>query len=745
VSETDGAMLVIAGAGSGKTRVLTYRAAYLIHEKKVPPESIMAITFTNKAAEEMRERIIDLIGKRRYHPWVGTFHRTCANILRNYGPAVGLSDRFTVFDDSEQLAVIKRVMKNNNIDPKPYNPRSFLHRISRAKSHLITPEEFEESANDDFSKKILTVYTQYQMALREQNAFDFDDLLFEACLLLDNHRPTREILQAQYEHLLVDEFQDINPAQYRFIQLIVNPEHKNVFVVGDDDQAIYGWRYADPKFIDKFLDDFKPVNVIKLEDNYRSTDPILKVANEIIRQKTWGIEKTLRTNISGEDPPEFYFRQSEVDEAYFVAETIKEYIDEGGDYGDVVVLYRMNAQSRSFEEVFGRLGLPFQIIGGLRFYQRMEIKDILSYFRILVNDRDRPSLERAINTPKRGIGDKSKDKIFEFMVKNEFGLFDLVENKDDLIEKGLAPSIAKRLPPFLELMGRFRDKSRKLEHVKLLEWIIDKIEYEELLKAEGTYEADARLDNLNELKGAFKSFQEEYPGEGIDRFLEQVSLVSDLDSYQEKTSKITMMTLHSAKGLEFNVVFLPGLEENFLPHSRSQESPKELDEERRLFYVGVTRAKRYLYISCARNRRFRGQSLPQDPSRFLTEIPRDLIKGLEAIEISYRKSMEEPLSISWGSKKKKRVEDDWDIADTEEMPSDAEPIVTRIGSRKKKEKTQVKSEFKVGNTIKHPTFGEGKIIKINPAGGDDNFITIRFEKGVGIKMLSEQKAPLEKI
>ncbi len=751
VSKTDGALLVIAGAGSGKTRVLTYRVAYLIHEKNIPPESIMAITFTNKAANEMKERIIDLVGKRRYHPWVGTFHRTCANILRNYGASAGLLDSFTIFDDSEQLVVLKRVFKKLDTIPEPFKPRYYLHMISGAKSHLKPPEQFQEEAKTEHEKKVAKVYHHYQESLREQNAYDFDDLISETCMLLQNHKPTRDILRNQYKYILVDEFQDINPSQYAFIKLMANPETRNIFVVGDDDQSIYGWRYADPKFMDNFQEEFAPVTIIKLEENYRSTAPILRVANEVIKNKSWGIMKKLHTRNRSGLMPSFYMASSESAEARYIARQINKHFDDGGNYSDIAILYRMNAQSRSFEEYFSMNGIPFRIIGGLRFYQRMEVKDILSYFRVLANHHDRSSLDRAINTPKRGIGDKSKDKIFTCMSQNQLGLFDLPANEDVLLGMGLQNAIVKRLIPFLELMHEFRAKSKKLKHVDLLSWIIKRTKYEELLEIDDTIEARARIDNLNELRGAFLSFQDNFPNRSLSEFLEHVALVSDIDSYEKTDDVVTMMTLHTAKGLEFDTVFLPGLEENFLPHSRSQDTPDELDEERRLFYVGVTRAKNVLRITSAKRRLFRGASINHTVSRFLTEMPLDIINGLDMTIKQYGKDDEDTdhfPNFKRESQAKQKSFLDFDD-DIEPMPSDEEAIITRekpeSPKRNRERKPQLASEYKVGNKISHPKFGQGEIVRINPVGGDDNFLTIQFDDKTGKKVFSEQKAPIEKL
>jgi DNA helicase-2/ATP-dependent DNA helicase PcrA len=751
VSNTDGALLVIAGAGSGKTRVLTYRVAYLIQENNIPPESIMAITFTNKAANEMKERIIDLVGKRRYHPWVGTFHRTCANILRNYGASAGLLDSFTIFDDSEQLVVLKRVFKKLDTVPEPFKPRYYLHLISGAKSHLKPPEQLEEEAKTDHEKKVAKVYLHYQESLREQNAYDFDDLISETCMLLQNHKPTRDILRNQYKYILVDEFQDINPSQYAFIKLIANPETHNIFAVGDDDQSIYGWRYADPKFMDNFQEEFAPVTIIKLEENYRSTAPILRVANEVIKNKSWGIMKKLHTRKRSGLMPSFYMASSESGEATYIARQINKHLDDGGNYSDIAILYRMNAQSRSFEEYFSMNGIPFRIIGGLRFYQRMEIKDILSYFRVLANHHDRSSLDRAINTPKRGIGDKSKDRIFTCMSQNQLGLFDLPTNEDTLLSMGLQNAIVKRLIPFLEMMHEFRAKSTKLKHVDLLSWILKRTNYEELLEIENTVEAIARIDNLNELRGAFLSFQDNFPDRSLSEFLEHVALVSDIDSYEKSDDVVTMMTLHTAKGLEFDTVFLPGLEENFLPHSRSQDTLEELDEERRLFYVGVTRAKNVLRITSAKRRLFRGASINHTVSRFLTEMPLEIINGLDMTIMQYGKDDSDTdhfPNFKRESKAKQKSFLDFDD-DIEPMPSDEETIVTRekpeSPKRNREKRPQLASQYKVGNKISHPKFGQGEIIRINPVGGDDNFLTIQFDNKTGKKVFSEQKAPIEKL
>jgi DNA helicase-2/ATP-dependent DNA helicase PcrA len=748
VSDTDGPMLVIAGAGSGKTRVLTYRVAYLIQEKGISPETIIAITFTNKAAGAMKERIIDLCGKRKFHPWVATFHRTCAEFLRNYGSSAGLPDKFTVFDDSEQEVVMKRVLKKLHLDPKQNPPKSMLYRISRAKSHLITPEIYTEQANNTFENTTAKVYEAYQKELREQNAYDFDDLITETCLMLENHKPTRELLQGYYNYLLVDEFQDINQAQYHLIKHLTNPKTKNVFVVGDDDQSIYGWRYADPEFIYKYQKDFAPVKIVKLEDNYRSTHPVLQVANEVIRMKSWGITKVLRTNRTGDELPRFYYAQSEMDEAYYVAQTIKEAVDNGADYSDFAVLYRMNAQSRSFEEVFGRFAIPYQVIGGLRFYQRMEIKDILGYFRVLVNDRDRASLSRIINVPKRGIGDVSQEKILNLMEKYDLGLFGLAENKSKAVLNELPDSVGRHLKQFLDLMLAFRQKSTELSHVELLEWILDKTGYEKQLLIENTIESLARHENLQELKGAFASFQDDYPDEGIDIFLDQVSLKADVDSYEDKKNLVTMMTLHSAKGLEFKNVFIPGVEEDFLPHSRSKDSPSELDEERRLFYVGITRAEDNLFITCARSRYWRGTNMPKSPSRFLNDIPRDLVSGLDVIDDDFRMIAAEMESYGgWsGRLKKKRLakseDDDFEVRDYDVMPSDEFPESPKKQKQKKRAVLDIKSKYKIGDIVSHPKFGIGEVVQIDFSGDDDNFISVAFD--VGVKILSERAAPLSK-
>lgn len=737
-------MLVIAGAGSGKTRVLTYRVAYLIAEKNILPEKIMAITFTNKAASEMRDRTITLVGKRHYHPWVATFHRTCADILRNYGDDVKYLSKFTVFDESEQVVVVKRAMKKLGFDQKENTPKSFLYRISRCKSHLMTPEEYADDAKGQYEEMTSKVYTEYQKELKTQHAYDFDDLISEACRMLRDCPSILQRLRDQYSYLLVDEFQDINPAQYEFIKHITNPQTKNVFAVGDDDQAIYSWRYADPEFMDRFQKDFMPVRIVKLEENFRSTQSILNVANEIIKMKSWGITKTLRTTKPEGECPVFFMGQSDTDEAYYVARTIQEKIETGALYSEFSVLYRTNAQSRSFEEVLGRLGIPFQIIGGIRFYQRMEIKDILGYFRVLVNDRDLASLDRIINTPKRGLGDKTKEQIFDIIRQNDIGFFEFAENFREY-KKELPKAKATHLTPFLDLMLEFRKKSSSKDILDLLDWILKETRYEKLLEKENTIESQARLDNINELRGAFASFTEEYPDEKIDRFLEQVSLVSDLDSYEEKKDKVTLMTLHAAKGLEFDTVFLPGVEEGFLPHARSMDSPHEMDEERRLFYVGVTRAKDSLFLSCARNRWVHGQTMQKKPSRFLDDIPRHFVKGMEILEEEYRILMSEP-EISWRPKpKKKKFEEDDYARDYDVMPSDAEKIKTRIGSSKKKKPERIiVSDYNVGETVSHKTFGEGTIADITDGGGGDNFLTIQFSDDIGVKMLSEKSAPLKK-
>jgi len=742
-------MIVIAGAGSGKTRVLTYRVAYLIAERKAPPDGIMAVTFTNKAAGEMVERIVKLIGVRKFHPWIGTFHRTCANILRNYGAEGGLLDKFTVFDDSEQLAMIKRALKKLEMDPKAYAPKNILNRISIAKVRLIGPDEYDEKAKDYMERATAQIYRIYQDGLREQRGYDFDDLIMEACNLLKNCESVRDSLSMQYRYVLIDEFQDINQAQYEFIKLIVEPSRKNVFAVGDDDQSIYAFRGANVRFLDNFQKDFAPVKLIKLEQNYRSTTDILNLANEIIKQKSWGMMKKLWTQIKGTTKPRFFLAESESDEAFFVAQMIREKTDHGASLNDFVVLYRTNAQSRSFEEVLGHLSIRYKIIGGLGFYQRMEIKDVLAYLRVMVNEKDLQALDRCINTPHRGLGDKSKDMILELLENRKIGFYELAASRNENFYEELPTRIRNGLDPFIDIMLEFKKKSKELKPVKLVDWLLEKTGYEEELRKEDTIESQARLDNLNELRGAIASFTEEYPNYGIDRYLENVSLYTKADAYDETEESVTLMTLHNAKGLEFEHVFLTGLEEGLLPHFRSILTD-EVDEELRLFYVGVTRARKNLNLCAARSRHFQRYSPESKLSRFLKVIPRDCLEGLEILDEFKQKRDEIYSSRNRRASYRERMTLDEVYFEEEYMESEdrsdseiLEEEQVRIKPSKYKIKKEMPSNYSVGDRIYHKFFGEGEIEEIISQ-DDDNFLTIRFEK-FGRKILSEKGAPLNPI
>jgi DNA helicase-2/ATP-dependent DNA helicase PcrA len=625
VLATEGPVLVLAGAGSGKTKALTHRIAYLVREKKISPYNILAVTFTNKAAKEMTERISRLLGQPINYrlPWMGTFHSICVRILRREADFVGYSRSFSIYDDGDQSSIIKRIMKELNIDPKHFNPNSVQYFISGAKNELITAEEYKKYINSPFEKITSQVYERYECYLREANAMDFDDLIMQCVKLFQNNEKILEKHQELFKYILIDEYQDTNQAQYLWTKLLAS-RHKNIMVVGDDYQSIYSWRGANFRNILNFERDWRDAKVIKLEQNYRSTKTILEAANDVIKFNENKTDKKLWTNNSQGLPITVYEALNEKDEAEFTAMEIRSMVSRGKcGYSDCAILYRTNAQSRAVEETFLRFKIPYKVIGGVRFYDRKEIKDVLSYLRFIANQRDFEAFARLVTVPPRGIGEKTVEKIREF-----FNTKHAVNN--EMIEE-LSQTFPSKVTDFFKLIKEFIDLSATKSLDQLIYAIATKSGIKEFL-LDGSAEGEGRWENVEELMTVAEQveanlkIEPENDGRSpLEVFLEQVALVQDVDQIDTGEGVVTLMTLHSAKGLEFQNVFIVGVEEGLFPHSRALMDASEMEEERRLCYVGITRAKERLYLIYAGERNIYGRFQCNEKSRFIENIPEHLI------------------------------------------------------------------------------------------------------------------------
>ncbi len=725
VTHGEGPLLVLAGAGSGKTRVLAYRLAFLLNSGKCKPWEVMAVTFTNKAADEMRFRITSLLGVDAEGALIGTFHRSCAMFLRMYGEEIDIPPNFDILDDHGSLILVKRVMRNLDIDTKKQDPKSYRNAISAAKDALLTPEEYEARAFDNWTKKVAKVYHNYQRGLAEAKSLDFDDLIMQAVFLLDHGGNAYKILTKRFKYILVDEYQDINYAQYRFVSLLAS-KSGNLAVVGDDDQAIYGFRGADRSFILNFKHDFPDAQVVKLERNYRSSGNILKCANQVVERND-----TRRVKVLWTDSPEgelivHYMATNEEDEAHFCASTIDGMVKQGEvKYNDCAVLYRTNAQSRSFEEVFSLRDIPHQIIGGIRFYERKEIKDIISYLKVINNPWSSVALERIINNPTRGIGPKSYETLIQVLTERNMNLIELAGSKEALRQ---LDRFRSKIEPFLQMMLSFHELRDQLTVYALTIKVLNDSGYLERLKESDSIEAESRMENIEELLGSVKRYDEAYPTEGLPAFLEQVTLISDIDHLEAGDDSVKIMTCHSAKGLEFDFVFLTGLEEGLLPHSRAIRNPEDIEEERRLCYVGITRAKRRLYLTWALRRLRMGGFTDSLPSRFLREMPPELLLFESGDpEDIFNAGSAAPAGRSRIERASRNLVK-WEDADS-------------LGDRKRVETEP--SAFKRGDRVSHTKWGEGEVLEVRDAGGD-HFVTVRFDD-VGSRLLSENKANLVKV
>ncbi len=637
VQTTEGPLLVLAGAGSGKTKLLTSRIAYLIKNCNIRPKNILAVTFTNKAAKEMKERLGNILGEDVVkYMWVGTFHGICGRILRenieNYSFQSGkkLDRNFSIYDDNDTSAVIKRAIKKLNLDDKIYQPKLVKSVISNAKNKMQDAYTFATFARDFKSQKIASIYEEYENALNNNNAIDFDDMLMLTVKLLEQCKEVREYYYKRFQHILVDEYQDTNMAQYNLVNMLYTnlsaevPKERSLCVVGDVDQSIYSWRGADYTIILNFQRDFKNTKLIKLEQNYRSTANILNVANAIIENNTERVDKVLYSNKGEGELIDYFEAQDESDEANFIASRIKQ--DSGGDYNRYAVLYRTNSQSRALEEACIAAGIPYRIYGGLKFYDRKEIKDIVAYLKLIYNNDDSQSFRRIVNVPKRAIGETTVKNLSDFADGLDISLFAACLRIDDALE--IPPRTRTKLKEFAELILKFKDAVSSYNLQDFVTLVIEKSGYLAELQRENTPESEADIDNLQELVNVAGEFEPEENENALGEFLQQIALVSDIDGMDNISNNVTLMTLHSAKGLEFPVVFLAGCDEGIFPHQRTFNIPSEMEEERRLMYVGVTRAEEKLYLTSAKRRQMWGEYKYYNPSRFIEEIPRQLLNTI---------------------------------------------------------------------------------------------------------------------
>ncbi|PTJ88583.1 DNA helicase PcrA [Staphylococcus hyicus] len=711
VRTTEGPLLIMAGAGSGKTRVLTHRIAYLLDEKGVSPYNILAITFTNKAAKEMKERVQKLVGEEAEVIWMSTFHSMCVRILRRDADRIGIERNFTIIDPTDQKSVIKDVLKRENIDPKRYEPRMFISAISNLKNELKTPQDALESANDFYTQMVAKVYEGYQKQLIRNQALDFDDLIMTTIKLFERVPDVLDYYQNKFQYIHVDEYQDTNKAQYTLVNLIAQ-KFKNLCVVGDSDQSIYGWRGADIQNILSFEEDYPNARTIFLEQNYRSTKTILNAANEVIRNNTERKPKGLWTANANGEKIKYYEAFSERDESEYVVREIFKQQKKGRKLKDIAVLYRTNAQSRVLEETFLKSNVPYVMVGGQKFYDRKEIKDVLSYLRLIANSADDISLRRVINIPKRGIGPSSVDKIAAYATSNSISMFEALAEVDFI---GLSKKVTQAASEFYQLINHLMQEQEFLEISEIVEEVLIKSGYRDMLEREQTLEARSRLENIDEFMSVPKDYEKNTPLEeqSLINFLTDLSLVADVDEANLEDG-VTLMTMHSAKGLEYPVVFIIGMEESIFPHLRAIKSDDdhEMEEERRISYVAITRAEEELYLTHASSRTLFGRSQSNPRSRFLNEIPDDLLALPERKQTTQ-------------------------IGQKCTAPKRGYSQRTVVNNAKPST-----SEWNVGDKVTHKSWGEGMVSNVNVKNGSVE-LDIIF-KSQGPKRLLAQFAPIEK-
>ena len=704
VLHDEGPLLVLAGAGSGKTRVLTHRIAYVVETDRAAPGEILAITFTNKAAGEMKERVQALVGRRARAMWVMTFHSACARMLRAEGARLGYTRSFTIYDEADSLRLVKRCLDELDIDPKRFTPRAVKRQISDAKNALLDAAGYRQQVGSFFEQTAADAYELYEQRIHSMNAMDFDDLLVRCVDLLQLFPEVRDRYRQTFQQVLVDEYQDTNRAQYRWLQLL-SEDHRNLCVVGDDDQSIYAFRGADIRNILDFEDDFPDARVIKLEQNYRSTQTILSAANAVVSHNRARKSKTLWTDVGQGDPVRVRELEDEHTEARYVAGEIERLVESGTSRDEVAVFYRTNAQSRVLEDTLVRYGVGYQVIGGTRFYDRAEIKDAIAYLTLLVNPSDVVAFERAVNSPRRGIGQTTQARIVSHANTVGEPVWEVALAPEDV--PGLGAAAIKAVGRFMSTMERLQERAESASVGDLLQELLNEVGYLEALRAERTIEAEGRLENLEELVGVGREYDataEE--GGSVEEFLQQIALFSEQDNLRDDEGIVTLMTLHNAKGLEFPVVFMIGCEDGVFPHMRAIESG-DLEEERRLCYVGITRAKRDLYLTHARQRALYGAREWNVPSRFLSEIPDDLTE----------REVQEPRSFqpSWGA------------GGRADPAARVEPAGTG-------------ATFALGDDVEHATMGEGVVIGLEPGG----LVVVRFTADGSERKLMMDYAPLKR-
>ncbi len=748
VLHTEGPLLILAGAGSGKTRVLTHRITYLIEEKEVNPWNIMAITFTNKAAGEMRERVDRLVQFGAESIWVSTFHSTCVRILRRYADRIGYDTNFTIYDTDDQKTLMKEICKRLNIDTKNINEKAILGQISSAKDEMITPDEFEINAGSDYAlKKIAAAYKEYQKNLKKNNAMDFDDLIFNTVELFLHNPDVLEYHQDRFKYIMVDEYQDTNTVQFRLIELLAR-KHKNLCVVGDDDQSIYKFRGANIRNILDFEATFTNTKVVRLEQNYRSNANILNAANNIIKNNKGRKTKTLWTEKEDGDKIAVFACENAYEEAERIVRDIRRYSqEEMRAYSDFAVLYRTNAQSRILEEQFVRANVPYKVVGGVNFYQRKEIKDLLAYLKTVDGARDDVAVKRIINVPKRGIGATTIDRVQDYAVMNDMSFYNALLDADEI--PGMGRSGAK-IKPFTNLISRLRAQLPLCSLTELLDTIIEETKYVAELNAEGTEEAKARIENIEEFVSNMKDYEERAEEPTLAGFLEEVALIADIDSLEDSDNRVVLMTLHSAKGLEFPFVYLAGMEDGLFPSymAISSDDKTDLEEERRLCYVGVTRAMEHLTVSYAKQRTLRGETRYNMVSRFLKEIPAELVSSQAFARKQGLVGAEDKKSIF--GQAQRSVQLGFGTA-AGSVTGTARPLAfgktfpgTTAGAYKASSVVKSdKLDYEVGDTVSHIKFGIGMVMNIAD-GGRDFEVTVDFEK-YGTKKMFASFAKLKKL
>lgn len=723
---TEGPLLVLAGAGSGKTRVLTHRIAYLIDEKQVNPWNILAITFTNKAAKEMKERVYQLLGSQANDIWIATFHSMCVRILRSKIDLIGYNKNFTIIDTSEARTLMKRIFKEENIDPKKYDIKSVLATISNAKNALIDEQSYSDqfSTNSPYEEIVATCYKKYQKELRLSQSVDFDDLIMLTIKLFDQNPDTLSKYQTKFQYIHVDEYQDTNHAQYQLVQMLAN-RFRNLCVVGDNDQSIYGWRGADMENILNFEEDYSDAKVILLEQNYRSTKNILQAANQVIQNNQNRKEKNLWTDNEAGEKITYFHAGTDREEMNFVVEQMQNYLQKGKSYQDFAVLYRTNAQSRLIEEMLLKANISYRMVGGQKFYERKEIRDILAYLNVLSNGRDSISLERIINVPKRGIGNTSFEKVRDFSLMHDMSILESLSQVDLMDIRGKA---ANALIEFGKIIISLQEEVKNLSITDTVELVLDKTGYLEDLKKQNTLESTNRIENIEEFLTVTKDFDQRVMNDKIiieddetllSVFLNELALVSDNEEDGDN-NQVTLMTLHAAKGLEFEVVFLIGMEENIFPLSRARNSEEELEEERRLAYVGITRAKEKLFITNAHSRILYGKSQYNQVSRFVEEISEELLDKIGSATTKENKTFvdKKPTkNYNYVQPKQKVV-------------------------RHAKESGGNLTDWKVGDKVNHKKWGVGTVVSVNGSGKELE-LDVAFASQ-GVKRLLAMYAPITK-